>query len=189
MYIQSSSYTYSGQSTNSSQTMHSSAALSSTSNNNTIRLSQEHRSRLYTIVNELSDDQLRAFLTNHLQSISNTTLINQFQHHSRTQLVQQAYILIDNNYSVDLEQTLYAMRQKRFPSDYQPQQQRIYQPQQQQQQQSYGTSFNQQSYYYNPQTGQYNIQANYRFPTSSNVSQQYRQSKLCDKNLSEAIEH
>lgn len=180
MYTHSSPYTYSIQSTNTVQTMHPPVASSSTttSNNNIIRLSQDHRTRLYSIINELTDDQLRSFLTNHLQSISNTTLTNQFQHHSRTQLIQQAYILIDNNYSVDLEQALYTMRQKRYSSDYQ-QQQQMYQPQQQQQQQQiYGTSYNQQPYYYTPQTGQYNVQSNYRFPAPSNVSQQFRQSKL-----------
>ncbi len=176
MYIQSSPYANSIQSSNIIQTMH--PPLTTTSNNNTIRLSQEHRTRLYQIVNELTDDELRLFMTNHLQSISNTTLNNQFQHHSRTQLIQQAYILIDNNYSVDLEQTLYTMRQKRFPSNY-PQQQ-IYGAQQQQQQ-NYNTPYNQQAYYYNPQAAQYNMQSNYRFPSSTNVSQQYRQSKLCYK--------
>jgi hypothetical protein len=173
MYIQPTPYTHSIQSSNIVQTMH--PPLSTTTS--TIRLSQEHRTRLYQIINELNDEQLRLFLTNHLQSISNTTLNNQFQHHSRTQLIQQAYILIDNNYSVDLEQTLYAMRQKRFPTDYQQQQQQIYQSQQQQQQQNYSTSYNQQPYYYTPQAVQYNVQSNYRFPSPSNVSQQFRQSK------------
>jgi len=179
MYIQPTPYT---QSLNIVQTMHPPLT---TSNNNTIRLSQEHRTRLYQIINELTDDQIRLFLTNHLQSISNTTLNNQFQHHSRTQLIQQAYILIDNNYSIDLEQTLYAIRQKRFTSDYQQQQQQqqqqqIYrsQQQQQQQQQNYTTPYNQQTYYYTPQTVPYNLQSNYRYPSTSNVSQQYRQSKL-----------
>ncbi|CAF4935580.1 unnamed protein product, partial [Rotaria socialis] len=78
------------------------------------------------IVNELTDDQLRLFLTNHIQSISNTPLSNQFQHYLRTQLLQQTYILIDNYYSVDLEQTLYGLRQKRFQSEYQ--QQQMYRP-------------------------------------------------------------
>jgi len=178
MYIQPTTYT---QSPNIVQTMHPPLSTTTTSNNNTIRLSQEHRTRLYQIINELNDEQLRLFLTNHLQSISNTTLNNQFQHHSRTQLIQQAYILIDNNYSVDLEQTLYGIRQKRFTSDYQQPQQiyRSQQQQQQQQQQNYNTSYNQQSYYYNPQPVQYNIQSNnYRYPSTSNVSQQFRQSKL-----------
>ncbi len=172
MYIQPTTYT---QSPNIVQTMHPPlSSTTTTSNNNTIRLSQEHRTRLYQIINELNDEQLRLFLTNHLQSISNTTLNNQFQHHSRTQLIQQAYILIDNNYSVDLEQTLYGIRQKRFTSDYQ----QIYRSQQQQQQ-NFNPSYNQQSYYYTPQPVQYNIQSNnYRFPSTSNVSQQFRQSKL-----------
>jgi hypothetical protein len=182
MYTQTNPYTYSIQSSNTAQTMHpplSSSTTTAASNNNTIRLSQEHRTRLYLVISELTDDQLRLFLTNHLQSISNQTLTNQFQHHSRTQLIQQAYILIDNNYSVDLEQTIYALRQKRFTLDYQQQQQQqqIYRPQQQQQQ-HYNTSFNQQPYYYTPQAAQYNVQTNYRFPTPTNVSSQYRQSKL-----------
>lgn len=162
------------------QTMHPPLTSTTTiSNNNTIRLSQEHRTRLYQIINELNDDELRLFLTNHLQSISNTTLNNQFQHHSRTQLIQQAYILIDNSYSVDLEQTLYAIRQKRLTPDYQQQIYRSqqqnyntpYNPQQQQQQQQ------PQSYYYT-QTVPYNVQPNYRYPSASNNSQQFRQSKL-----------
>jgi hypothetical protein len=175
MHIQPSPYTLSVTPSNIVQVMH--PPVLTASNNNTIRLSQEHRTRLYQIINELNDDQLRLFLTNHLQSISNTTLNNQFQHYSRTQLIQQSYILIDNYYSVDLEQTLYVMRQKRFPSDYQ-QTYRPQQQQQQQQQQNYPTSYNPQSYYYTQQAVQYNIQPNYRFPPPSNVSQQLRQSKL-----------
>jgi hypothetical protein len=144
------------------------------SNNNTIRLSQEHRARLYQILNELNDDQLRLFLTNHLQSISNTSLNNQFQHHSRTQLLQQSYILIDNNYSVDMEQALYGMRQKQYSTNYQ--QEHLYRTQQQ----NYNTGYNQQAYYFTPQTTQYNGQPNYRYSapstSSSNIAQQFRQS-------------
>jgi hypothetical protein len=173
MHIQPSPHTFSIASSNVIQLMH--PPLATTSNNNTIRLSQEHRTRLYQIVNELNDDQLRLFLTNHLQSISNTALNNQFQHYSRTQLIQQSYILIDSYYSTDLEQSLYAMRQKRFPTDYQ--QQQIYRPQQQQQ--NYATSYNQQPYYYTQQTIPCNIQPTYRFPAPpSNVSQQLRSSKF-----------
>lgn len=175
-------YTSYRQTSNFVQTMHpppsSSSSTTMISNNNTIRLSHEHRTRLYQIINELTDEQIRLFLTNHLQSISNTTLNNQFQHHSRTQLIQQACILVDSNYSVDLEQTLYAIRQKRLQPDYQQQIHRS------QQQQNYNPLFNQQqqqqqqqSYYYTPQPVSYNVQPNYRYPTTSNVSQQYRQSK------------
>jgi hypothetical protein len=176
MYIHPSLQALSLTSSNLVQRMHPPLSTT-TSSNNTIHLSQEHRTRLYQIINELTDDQLRLFLTNHLKSISNTTLNNQFQHYSRTQLVQQSYILIDSYYSIDLEQTLYTMRQKRFPADYQQQQQ-----QQQQQiyrapQQNYPTSYNQQPYYYAQQTVPYNAQPNYRFPPPSNASQQLRQSK------------
>ena len=156
----------------------SASLTTTTTSNNTIRLSQEHRARLYLIISELSDEQLRLFLTNHLQTISNTRLPNQFQHYSRTQLIQQAYILIDSHYSVDLEHTLYAMRSKRFSYDYpmvtqQQQQPQVYQPQQ-----NYNTSFNQQTYYYNPQAGQHNVQNTYRLPAASNTPQQYRQSNM-----------
>ena len=177
--------TYSIRTSDSIREMHppSTTTTAAASNSNTIRLSQEHRARLYLVISELTDDQLRLFLTNHLQTISNAILPNQFQHYSRTQLIQQAYILIDSHYSVDLEQTLYSMRQKRFSHDYplitqQQQQQQQQQPQVYRSQQNYNTSFNQQAYYYNPQATQHNVQNNYRFPQAPNVSQQYRQSNF-----------
>jgi hypothetical protein len=172
MHIQPTPYTYSVTPSNIIQLMH--PPLSTTSNNNTIRLSQEHRTRLYQVINELNDEQLRVFLTNHLQSISNSALNNQFQHYSRTQLIQQSYILIDNHYSIDLEQTLYGIRQKRFTSDYQPQQ--IYRAQQ-----TYPQSYNPQQYYYPQQPIQ---QPNYLFPTpSSNVSPQLRSSNFLNEKV------
>lgn len=173
--MSSSFHTYSIQTSRSTEQMHPPSITSTTaasSNSNTIRLSQEHRARLYLVISELNDDQLRLFLSNHFQTISNAILPNQFQHYSRTQLIQQAYILIDSHYSVDLEQTLYSMRQKRFTHDY-PQ---ITQQQSQayRSQQNYNPSFNQQAYYYNPQAAQ----NNYRYPQASNVNQQYRQSNF-----------
>ncbi|UJR25614.1 hypothetical protein I4U23_006966 [Adineta vaga] len=184
MYIHSSSL-------NSVQTMHSS--MLTTSNNNTIRLSQEHRTRLYQIINELNDDQLRSFLTNHLQSITTTLLNNQFQHYSRTQLIQQSYILIDNYYSVDLEQTLYAMRQKRFPNEYRQTYRATPPPPLTQQQQNYTASYNQQQqqqpYYYTQQPMQYNVQPNYRFHPPTNVSQPLRQIRPNSTSVPSATVH
>lgn len=148
--------------------MHPPLTSTISTNNHIIRLSQEHRSRLYQLVNELTDDEIRLFLMKHFQTISNSTLNNQFQHHSRTQLIQQAYILIDNNYSVDLEQSLYTLKQNRLNTNYR--QEQLYRSQQQQQQ-NFTNGYNQQGYYFNPQAAQYNMQPNYRFQTTP----QYRQ--------------
>jgi hypothetical protein len=146
------------------------------SNTNTIHLSQEHRTRLYQLVNELNDDQIRSFLMNQLPSISSTHSNDPFQFHSRTQLIQQAYGFIGNCYSTDLENTLYSLSQNRFAVDYRqeqyqchhqqqqpPQQQQMYRPSQQ----TYAASYNPQPYYYGQQPVQYNIAPNYRFQVAA----------------------
>ena len=152
--------------------MHPPLTSTISTNNHIIRLSQEHRTRLYQLVNELTDEELRIFLTNQFQVIPNSTLNDQFQHYSRTQLIQQAFILIDNSYSVDLEQTLYTLRQNRLSSTYR--QEQLYRSQQQQQQPNYPNGFNPQAYYFNPQTVPFNIPSNYRCPPTA----QYRQSNF-----------
>jgi len=120
-------------------------------------LTPEHCARLGQILHDLDDDQLRLILTNHLP---NSSILHQLQHYTRIQLFQQCLILIENYYSIELEQTLYTMRQKRVPSDFY---------QQQQQQTNYSPSFNQQSYHY--------TQPNYRLSSSPAISQQLRTSK------------
>jgi hypothetical protein len=117
-------------------------------------LTPEHRARLGQLLNDLDDDQLQLVLTNHLP---NSSLSHQFQHYTRVQLFQQCLVLIENYYSIELEQTLYTMRQKHFPSDFY------------QQQTNFPTSFNQQSYHY--------TQPNYRLSSSPAISQQLRTSK------------
>jgi hypothetical protein len=126
----------------------------SSNTNKTYPLTQERRAHLYQILNDFDEDQLRSILTNHSQDSSTP---NQFQYFTLVQLFQQCLALIDNCYSTDLEQTLYAMRQKRFASDFYQQQQ---------------------SYYFPQQTGQFNTQPNYRFSSpSSAITQQLRASK------------
>jgi hypothetical protein len=132
---------------------------SSNNNNNkkTYPLTQERRAHLYQILNELDDEQLRSVLNTHAQ---NSSAPNKFQHYIRIQLFQQCLSLIDNYCTNELEQTLYSIRPNRFSSDY-------YQQQQQQQ-----------SLYFAQQTSQYNIQPNYRFPSSPAIAQQLRASKF-----------
>ena len=175
MYIQPAWCSFSIRSTNTVQIMQPPLANNS-SNTNTVHLSQEHRTRLYQLVNELNDDQLRVFLTTQLPSVSNTHSNNPFQFHSRTQLIQQAYVFIDNCYSTDLEHALHTLSQKRFAIDYRQEQyqhQQQQQPPQQQQQmyrppqQNYAASFNPQPYYYGQQPPQYNTAPNYRFPAAA----------------------
>ena len=128
-------------------------------------LTPEHRALLCQVLNQLDDDQLRLIVTNHLQ---NATIPHKFQHYSRLQLFQQCLILIDNYYSTELEQFLYALRQKRFPTDFYSQQQQQ-QQQQPPQQTNSSSSFNQQSYPFN--------QPNYHLTSSSPaISQQLRPS-------------
>ena len=133
MHISTSPYTFSLTSSNLAQVMQPPISPNTTT---TMHPSADQRARLYSLINGLADDQLRSFLTNHLQSISNTTFNNnQFQHYSRTQLLQQSFILVDNYFSADLEKALYAMRQKPLSNDYRQQQQQQQQQQQHQQQQ------------------------------------------------------
>jgi hypothetical protein len=144
----------------------------------------DQRARLYSLINGLTDEQLRLFLTNHLQSISNTTFNNnQFQHYSRTQLLQQSFILVDNYFSTDLEKALYAMRQKPFSTDYRQQQQQQQQQVYRAQQQNYASSYNPTPYYYAQQPVQYNIQPSYHFATAQAVPQPLRQSKRFSSNV------
>lgn len=89
------------------------------SNNQTRFLSQEDRGRIYQLLNDLTTDQLRLFLTKHLRS---STLLNEIQHYTRAQLFQECFALIDNYYTPELEQALFALRQQRFASDYYAQQ-------------------------------------------------------------------
>jgi hypothetical protein len=131
------------------------------STNTKIYLTPEHRTRLGQVFNDLDDDQLRALLTSYLPDLSIT---HQFQHFTRKQLFDQCVHLIDNYYSTELEQTIYVMRRKHFPSEY-------YQPSQQQ---NFSGPFNQQPpYSYNPPS--------YRFPSAPTISQQLRSSKLQEK--------
>jgi hypothetical protein len=141
--------------------MQPSTAINST--NNKTYLTPEHRTRLGQAFNDLDDDQLRGLLTNYL---SDSPIVHQLQHFTRKQLFEQCVHLIDNHYSTELEQSIYVMRRKHFPSEF-------YQLQQQQQQQNFPRSFNQQSYSFNA--------PNYRFPPSPAISQQLRSSKLKKK--------
>jgi hypothetical protein len=132
--------------------------VKNTSNNRNYPLTQEHRSRLYQILNDLNIDHLYFLLATHLP---NTPVLNKSQHYTHSQILQQCLILIDNYYSPELEQTLFNLTQNRVPSD-------LYHHYQQQQRQPY---FNTQ------QTMQYSPPPNYRFPPTPAISQQLRPSK------------
>ena len=169
MYIRPARCSFTIRSTNIIQIMQP-PLTNNSSNTNTIHLSQEHRTRLYQLVNELNDDQLRLLLMTQLSSGSSNPANNPFQFHSRTQLIQQAYGLIDHCYSTDLEHALRTLSQKRFAIDYrqeQYQQQQMYRPPQQ----TYATPYNPQTYYYGQQPVQYNIAPNYRFPVAAAQAQ------------------
>jgi hypothetical protein len=134
--------------------------ITPSSNNKKTQRKQDHRVHLYQILSELDNDQLRLVLNTHLQ---NPPTSNTFPHYSHAQLFQQCSVLIDNYYSTELEQTIYAIREKRFPPDYHSQQ-------------NFSLSLNQQQqpYYY----AQLSVQPTYRFPPTSNISQQPRSSKF-----------
>ena len=134
--------------------------ITTSSNNKKTQHKQDHRVHLYQILNELDNDQLRLVLNTHVQ---NPTTSNTFPHYSRAQLFQQCSVLIDNYYSTELEQAMYAIREKRFPPDYHPQQ-------------NFSLSLNQQQPQY--YLAQQSVQPNYRFPPTANISQQPRPSKF-----------
>jgi hypothetical protein len=134
--------------------------VKNTSNNRNYPLTQEHRSRLYQILNDLDINHLHFLLATHLP---NSPVLNKSQHYTHSQILQQCLILIDNYYSAELEQTLFNLTQKRIPSD-------LYHHYQQQQQQ-------QQPHYYTQQPMQYSPPPNYRFTPTPTIPQQLRPSK------------
>ncbi|CAF3169818.1 unnamed protein product [Rotaria socialis] len=85
------------------------------SNNQIYILSEEDRTRIYQLLNDLDSDQLRLLLTKHLQ---NPSLSNDMQNYTHAQLFQECFSLVNNSYTVELGQTLHALRQQRYSSDY-----------------------------------------------------------------------
>ncbi|CAF3421462.1 unnamed protein product [Rotaria sp. Silwood1] len=143
--------------------MQSSSSIINSSINQSYGLSQEERTRIYQLLNELDNDQLRLILTKHLRAPS---ILNELQHYARTRLFQECFTLIDNCYSSELEQTLLAVRQKRFPPDFY---------QQQQTQSNFRTPYNQeQPAYYTHTTIQYGGQPNYRLSSPAIIPQHIR---------------
>ncbi|CAF0809500.1 unnamed protein product [Rotaria sordida] len=145
--------------------MQSSSVINSSNNQNYFP-SQEDRTHIYQLLNELDNDQLRLILTKHLR---NSSILNEIQHYTRTRLFQECFTLIENCYTSELEQTLLALRQKRCPPDFYQQQQ------QQQTQATFRASYNQeQPAYYTHTTIQYSGQPNYRLPSSTAIPQHPR---------------
>ncbi|CAF1629392.1 unnamed protein product [Adineta ricciae] len=121
------------------------------SSNRTYPLTQEHRKRLYSLICELDNEQLQIFLSDHVQKPS---LANQFGPNAREQLIHQSFLLFDNFYSMELEQKLRGLVQKKRSNELFP---RFPQP-----------------YFIPQQPGQYNAQPHYRFTTPTAVMQQLR---------------
>ncbi|CAF3012051.1 unnamed protein product [Rotaria sp. Silwood2] len=148
--------------------MQSSSSVINSSNNQNYFLSQEDRTRLYQLLNEFDNDQLRLILTKHLR---NPSILNELQHYPRARLFQECFTLFDNCHPSELEQTLFALRQKRVPSDFYQQQQQ----QQQQTQSNFRASYNQEPpSYYTHTTIQYGGQPNYHLPSATTIPQHIR---------------
>ncbi|CAF0786367.1 unnamed protein product [Adineta ricciae] len=130
--------------------MQPSSAMTSSSSR-THSLTQEHRKRLYSLICELDNEQLHNFLSNHVQKSS---LVNQFGPNAREQLIHQSFLLFDNFYSMELEQKLRSLVQKKHSNELFP---RFPQP-----------------YFIPQQPEQYNARPNYRFTTPTAVMQQLR---------------
>lgn len=144
--------------------MQSSSHVNSSSNK-TYVLAQEDRARLFQILNELDNDQLRLIITKYS---CRPVLLNDLQQYSRTQLFNECFILFDSCYSAELEQTLLGMRQKHVPVEFY----------QSHPQANFITPFNQQqlSFYASP-TIQYNATPNFRVSSSPAIVQHLRASE------------
>ncbi|CAF5086728.1 unnamed protein product, partial [Rotaria magnacalcarata] len=94
--------------------MQSSSVIIPSNNQNNL-LAQEDLTRIYQLLNDLDSDQLRLVLTKYLR---NPSLSNGVQNYTRAQLFQECCSLMNNCYTVELEQTLHALRQQRYSSDY-----------------------------------------------------------------------
>ena len=162
-------------------TMQTMGRSNGVSSNTTIHLSEEHRNRLYSVIHQFSDEQLRVFIRHQFQLISSANANISWQLIPRIQLISNAFYLINSHYSIDMEHNIYAVLHNRYSSDYrspqsQPQQTpQIHQQTSLQTQQNYAPAFNQNHYYYPQQTIHFSQLQNIR-PTQSqsNVSPQLR---------------
>jgi len=84
--------------------------------NSSVYVSRNNHTRLFHLLKELTDDQLRYILNKHVQR---SVAPHRFQHYSRVELFDQCLSLISATNSNEIEQTLYALRQT--PTDYQAQ--------------------------------------------------------------------